>query len=72
MRTHHHRPGLPGTIVKVTIFTVVSVIITSIVISSLLDVDTQPATGYFAEFSNASGLQPGDTVRIAGVEFDYS
>ena len=43
-------------------------IITSIVISSLLDVNTQPATGYFAEFSNASGLQPGDTVRIAGVE----
>jgi phospholipid/cholesterol/gamma-HCH transport system substrate-binding protein len=68
MRSHHHRPGLPGTITKVVIFTVVSVIITSIVISSLLDVNTRPATGYFAEFSNASGLQPGDTVRIAGVE----
>jgi phospholipid/cholesterol/gamma-HCH transport system substrate-binding protein len=68
MTTHHHRPGLRGTVAKVIVFTIVSVIITSIVISSLLDVNTQPATGYFAEFSNASGLQPGDTVRIAGVE----
>jgi phospholipid/cholesterol/gamma-HCH transport system substrate-binding protein len=68
MRSHHHRPGLTGTVVKVVVFTVVSVLITSIVISSLLDVNTQPATGYNADFSNASGLQPGDTVRIAGVE----
>jgi len=68
MRTRHHRPGLRATVVKVVAFTLVSVIVTSIVISSLLDVDTRPATGYFAEFSNASGLQPGDTVRIAGVE----
>ena len=68
MRSHHRRPGLTGTIVKVVVFTVVSVILTSIVISSLLDVNTQAATGYFAEFSNASGLQAGDTVRIAGVE----
>jgi phospholipid/cholesterol/gamma-HCH transport system substrate-binding protein len=68
MRAHHHHPGLRLTIIKVIAFTVVSVIITSVVISSLLDVNTQPATGYFAEFSNASGLQPGDTVRIAGVE----
>ncbi len=68
MRTHHHHPGLPRTIVKVVVFTLVSVIITSIVISSLLDLNSQPATGYVAEFSNGSGLQPGDTVRIAGVE----
>jgi phospholipid/cholesterol/gamma-HCH transport system substrate-binding protein len=68
MRTHHRRPGLPGTIAKVVVFTIVSAIITSVVISSLLDVNTEPATGFFAEFSNASGLQPGDTVRIAGVE----
>jgi phospholipid/cholesterol/gamma-HCH transport system substrate-binding protein len=68
MRMHHHRPGLRGTIVKVVLFTLVSLVITSIVISSLLDVNTRPATGYFAEFSNASGLQSGDTVRIAGVE----
>ncbi|HEY7947338.1 MAG TPA: MlaD family protein [Acidimicrobiales bacterium] len=68
MRSHHHHPGLPRTTVKVVAFTVVSVVITSIVISSLLDVNTQPASGYSADFSNASGLQAGDTVRIAGVE----
>jgi phospholipid/cholesterol/gamma-HCH transport system substrate-binding protein len=50
------------------VFTVVSVIITSIVITSLLDINTSAATGYYAEFTNASGLQSGDTVRIAGVE----
>jgi phospholipid/cholesterol/gamma-HCH transport system substrate-binding protein len=49
-------------------FTLVSAIVTSIVISSLLDVNTKPATGFFADFTNASGLQQGDTVRIAGVE----
>jgi phospholipid/cholesterol/gamma-HCH transport system substrate-binding protein len=68
MSVHHHRPGLHGTIVKVILFTALSLLITSIVISSLLDVNTHAATGYQAEFSNASGLQPGDTVRIAGVE----
>jgi phospholipid/cholesterol/gamma-HCH transport system substrate-binding protein len=68
MSVHHHRPGLRGTIVKVILFTALSLFITSIVISSLLDVNTHAATGYRAEFTNASGLQPGDTVRIAGVE----
>ncbi len=60
------RPRAPS--IKVVAFTVVSVIVTSIVVSSLLDFNTQAAHGYFAEFTNASGLQPGDTVRIAGVE----
>lgn len=68
MRSHHRHPGLTGTVVKVVVFAVVSVILTSIVISTLLDVNTQAATGYVAQFSNASELQAGDTVRIAGVE----
>lgn len=68
MRAHHPHPGLGRTVAKVAVFSVVSVLITSVVVSSLLDVNSQPATGYLAEFSNASGLQPGDTVRIAGVE----
>ncbi len=68
MRTRHPRPGLTRTIVKVGVFTVVSLIVTSVVISTLLDVNTHPATGYVVEFSNASELQSGDTVRIAGVE----
>jgi phospholipid/cholesterol/gamma-HCH transport system substrate-binding protein len=55
-------------VVKVIVFIVVSVLLTSIVISTLLDVNTQAATGYVAQFTNASELQSGDTVRIAGVE----
>jgi phospholipid/cholesterol/gamma-HCH transport system substrate-binding protein len=68
MRTHHQRPGFTRTVVKVVVFSVVSAVITSIVITSLLDVNSRPATGYVAQFSNASGLESGDTVRIAGVE----
>ena len=68
MRAHHHHPGLRLTFVKVMAFTALSLLVTSIVIASLLDINGQAATGYLADFSNASGLQPGDTVRIAGVE----
>jgi phospholipid/cholesterol/gamma-HCH transport system substrate-binding protein len=67
-KAHHHRRGLVRTIVKVILFTAVSALLTSIVFASLLDVDTHSATGYYAEFTNASGLQSGDTVRVAGVE----
>lgn len=67
-RRHHAHPGLGGTIFKVVVFTAVSVLLTSIVVSSLLDIDTHTASGYTAEFTDASGLQTGDTVRIAGVE----
>jgi phospholipid/cholesterol/gamma-HCH transport system substrate-binding protein len=67
-RRRHAHPGLASTIVKVAVFIVVSVILTSIVVGSLLDLGTQAASGYSAEFTNASGLQAGDTVRIAGVE----
>lgn len=68
MKAHQPHPGLTGTIVKVAIFTTISVILTSIVFSSLLDVSGSSTGTYTAEFTNASGLQPGDTVRIAGVE----
>ena len=67
-RRHHAHPGLAFTIFKVVVFAAVSVLLTSIVVSSLLDFNTHAASGYTAEFTNASGLQPGDTVRIAGVE----
>jgi phospholipid/cholesterol/gamma-HCH transport system substrate-binding protein len=67
-RRHHAHPGLSLTIFKVAVFTAVSVLLTTIVFSSLLDVNTGSASGYSADFTNASGLQAGDTVRIAGVE----
>jgi phospholipid/cholesterol/gamma-HCH transport system substrate-binding protein len=67
-RRHHAHPGLTLTVIKVVLFTIVSVTLTSIVFSSLLDLNSHAASGYSAEFTNASGLQAGDTVRIAGVE----
>ncbi|HET9076828.1 MAG TPA: MlaD family protein [Acidimicrobiales bacterium] len=56
-------------LIKLTIFFVVASLITVSVIATLLDLKLgQPQTSYHAVFTNASGLQAGDTVRIAGVE----
>ena len=46
----------------------VAVLATVIVTASLLNLSSEPATGYSALFTNASGLQPGDFVDIAGVQ----
>jgi phospholipid/cholesterol/gamma-HCH transport system substrate-binding protein len=53
-------------LIKLTIFVLVAVIITVSVVATLLDVKSGP--GYHAIFVNATGLEAGDTVRIAGVE----
>lgn len=56
-------------LIKLTIFVVVAVLITVSVVATLLDLKLgQPSAGYHAVFANASGLESGDTVRIAGVE----
>ncbi|HUE61296.1 MAG TPA: MCE family protein [Acidimicrobiales bacterium] len=52
--------------VKLAIFIVAAVVITISVVATLLDVKNGP--GYHAVFTNATGLESGDTVRIAGVE----
>lgn len=67
-KTHHRIPGLKSTVTKVVVFTGISVIITSIVLFSLLDIEVHPTVGYYADFTDVSGLQAGDTVRVAGVE----
>jgi phospholipid/cholesterol/gamma-HCH transport system substrate-binding protein len=56
-------------VIKLVIFLIVAVIITISVIATLLDLKLgQANSGYHAIFTNASGLEAGDTVRIAGVE----
>ena len=56
-------------LIKLVIFFAVAALITTSVIATLLDLKLgQAQTSYHAVFSNASGLQSGDTVRIAGVE----
>lgn len=56
-------------LVKLLVFLAVSVTITVSVVATLLDLKIgQPQTGYHALFTNATDLESGDVVRIAGVE----
>lgn len=60
---------LRGDIIKLSIFGFVAIVITLSVIATLLDLKLgQPSASYHAMFTNATGLQTGDTVRIAGIE----
>lgn len=53
---------------KLTAFLCLSALLTTVVVASVLDLDVHPAATYHALFRDSSGLQGGDTVRIAGVE----
>jgi phospholipid/cholesterol/gamma-HCH transport system substrate-binding protein len=55
-------------LVKLVAFAAVSALITTIVAESLLDLHTRPTNDFRAAFTNVTGLQAGDTVRVAGVE----
>jgi phospholipid/cholesterol/gamma-HCH transport system substrate-binding protein len=53
---------------KLIAFAVISLLITTVVVETLLDLHLESKSGFAAAFTNVSGLQPGDTVRVAGVE----
>lgn len=55
-------------IIKLGIFAGISALLTTVVITSVLDLNLKPSSTYHAVFTNSTGLQNGDTVRIAGVE----
>jgi phospholipid/cholesterol/gamma-HCH transport system substrate-binding protein len=62
-------PKLRADVIKLAIFTAVAVLITVSVVATLLDVHLgQSSRAYHAMFTDATGLEPGDVVRIAGVE----
>jgi phospholipid/cholesterol/gamma-HCH transport system substrate-binding protein len=62
-------PKLRSDLIKLAIFVVVATLITVSVVATLLDLKLgQAQTGYHALFTNATDLESGDTVRIAGVE----
>lgn len=62
-------PQLRRDLIKLIIFLIVSILITFSVVATLLDLKTgQPQTSYRAMFTNATDLESGDVVRIAGVE----
>lgn len=56
------------TLSKLAVFVAVSVLAIVIVTASLLNLSSSPQSAYAARFTNASGLQPGDFVDIAGVQ----
>jgi phospholipid/cholesterol/gamma-HCH transport system substrate-binding protein len=57
-----------GILGKLGAFTIGAVLVTVIVIASLLDISSSPQHNYQALFTDASGLQPGSFVDIAGVQ----
>ena len=59
---------LRGAAIRLVIFAAVSVLFTTVVVATLLDLDTRGTNSYSAIFTDATGLQSGQVVRIAGVE----
>jgi phospholipid/cholesterol/gamma-HCH transport system substrate-binding protein len=59
--------GLLGPLVKLIVFTVVTVTATAILAVSIANLDLSATNSYKARFTDATLLLPGDDVRIAGV-----
>jgi phospholipid/cholesterol/gamma-HCH transport system substrate-binding protein len=59
--------GLVGPLVKLIVFTVVTVTATAILAVSIANLDLSATNSYKARFTDATLLLPGDDVRIAGV-----
>jgi phospholipid/cholesterol/gamma-HCH transport system substrate-binding protein len=59
--------GLLAPLVKLIVFTVVTVSATAVLAVSIANLDLSSTTSYTARFSDATMVLPGDDVRIAGV-----
>jgi phospholipid/cholesterol/gamma-HCH transport system substrate-binding protein len=59
--------GFVPQLVKFSIFAVVTVLLTAILGTTIANVDFTDKAGYNARFTDATGLNPGDDVRMAGV-----
>lgn len=59
--------GVVAPLVKLAIFTVVTVAATAVLAISIANVNLTPTNSYTARFADATLLLPGDDVRIAGV-----
>jgi phospholipid/cholesterol/gamma-HCH transport system substrate-binding protein len=54
--------------IKLTVFAAVTVLLTGVLAATIGNVDFGNTSGYTAIFTDASGLQPGDDVRMRGVK----
>lgn len=59
--------GLTAPLVKLAVFATVTVVLTGILAATISNHSTGDTTGYAAVFTDATGLNEGDDVRIAGV-----
>ncbi|CCK65797.1 MlaD family protein [Mycobacterium canetti] len=59
---------VPGSVLWLTVFTVVATVCATIVLSALRSPVSGPASRYTATFTDVSGLHVGDDVRISGVQ----
>ncbi|CAJ1579105.1 MlaD family protein [[Mycobacterium] wendilense] len=59
---------MTGALWRLTVFTIVGALGTFALLMVFAELRFQPASSYQAEFTNASGVQKGDFVRVAGVE----
>jgi phospholipid/cholesterol/gamma-HCH transport system substrate-binding protein len=59
--------GVAGPLIKLIIFTVVTVVSTALLAVTIANVDLSDTQDYKARFTDATLLLPGDDVRIAGV-----
>lgn len=62
------RASLAGVIVRLALFTALSIVLSAVVVASLLNLNTTASHSYHAIFRDASDLQSGDPVRVAGVQ----
>lgn len=63
------RPPHPGRLIaSLVAFAALAVVLSTIVIASVLNLDTGSTSTYYALFSDASGLRPGAEVKIAGID----
>lgn len=60
--------SLPGLVVRLIAFAALSGLLSTVVVASLLNLDLSSSHSYHAMFTDASDLQSGDPVRIAGVQ----
>ncbi|MBO0878302.1 MAG: MCE family protein, partial [Pseudonocardia sp.] len=54
--------------VKLAVFAVVTVLLTGVLAATIANANLGSTSGYTAIFTDGSGLQPGDDVRMRGVK----
>jgi phospholipid/cholesterol/gamma-HCH transport system substrate-binding protein len=60
--------NLAAPLIKIAVFTAVTVVLTAILGATIANTDFGATSGFTARFTDASGLREGDDVRISGVK----